>query len=160
MQDTADQGTVERTETHATFTIERTFAAPVDAVWLAFSDEEARDRWFGAGDVFDVTERAHDFRVGGITVQDGQWHGGPTSRFVATYTDIVEPRRIVYTYDMWVDGGHLSTSLTTVRLDPEAGGTRLTYTEQGVHFDGLDDAGGREVGTRGIFDQLAAYVES
>ena len=30
-----------------------------------------------------------------------------------TYTDIVELQRIVFTYDMWIDGQHLSTSITT-----------------------------------------------
>jgi DNA-binding transcriptional ArsR family regulator len=36
--------------------------------------------------------------------------------------------------------------------------TRLTYTEQGVHFDGLDSLEGREEGTRGILDQLGSYL--
>jgi methyl-accepting chemotaxis protein len=38
-------------------------------------------------------------------------------------------------------------------------GTRLVYTEQAVFLDGYDDAGGREQGTRGLFDQLARYLE-
>ena len=38
-------------------------------------------------------------------------------------------------------------------------GTRLVYTEQAVFLDGYDDAGSREHGTRGLFDQLAAYLE-
>jgi uncharacterized protein YndB with AHSA1/START domain len=69
---------------------------------------------------------------------------------LATYTDIVELQRIVFTYDMWVDERHLSTSLTTIALEPEGDQTRLTYTEQGVHFDGLDSVEGREEGTRGL----------
>ena len=48
---------------------------------------------------------------------------------------------------MWVDGRHLSTSLTTIALEQDGDGTRLTYTEQGVHFDGLDSVEGREEGT-------------
>ena len=79
-------------------------------------------------------------------------------RFHSTYTDIVDLRRIVFTYDMWVDGQRLSTSLTTIALENDGGQTRLTYTEQGVHFDGLDSAEGREEGTRGILDQLGSYL--
>jgi uncharacterized protein YndB with AHSA1/START domain len=70
----------------------------------------------------------------------------------------VDLRRIVFTYDMWIDGQHLSTSLTTIALERDGDQTRLSYTEQGVHFDGLDSAEGREAGTRGILDQLGSYL--
>ena len=150
---------IERSQVHATFVIERSYPVPVSAVWHALSDNEARDQWFGGGDKFDVREKSHDFRVGGHGVEDGQWHGGPRSRFVSTYTDIVENQRIVFTYDMWVDDQHMSTSLTTIAVEANGDRTSLTYTEQGVHFDGLDSAEGREEGTRGILDQLSTYLE-
>ena len=107
---------------------------------------------------FDVREKSHDFRVGGHAIEDGQWHGGPTSRFVSTYTDIVDQQRIVFTYDMWVDDRHMSTSLTTIVVEPDGDGTRLTYTEQGVHFDGLDSVEGREEGTAGLLDNLGSFL--
>lgn len=59
-----------------------------------------------------------------------------------------------------IDGQHLSTSLTTIALEPEGDGTRLTYTEQGVHYDGLDAVEGREEGSAGLLDQLGAYLAS
>ena len=150
-------GTIERSETHSSFTLERSYAVPVERVWHAFSDAEARDRWFG-GEGFTITEKAHDFRVGGVTMEDGEWHGGPRSRFVASYTDIVEHHRIVFTYDMWIDERHLSTSLQTVTFTPDGDGTRLTLTEQGVHLDGIDTPEGREEGTSGLLDQLGSYL--
>ena len=152
--------TIERNETHATFVIERTYPVPPEVVWHALSDNDARDQWFGGGPAFEARERSHEFRVGGHGTEDGQWHGGPQSRFYSTYTDIVELRRIVFSYDMWVDGQHLSTSLTTIALENEGDQTRLTYTEQGVHFDGLDNVEGREEGTKGILDQLGSYLAS
>jgi uncharacterized protein YndB with AHSA1/START domain len=150
--------TTERSETHATFVIERTYPVPLAQVWHALSDSDAREAWFGGGPEFDVSERSHDFRVGGREVEDGCWRDGPTSRFESTYTDIVDQRRIVFTYELWVDGRHLSTSLTTIVVEPDGDGTRLTYTEQGAHFDGLDTVEGREEGTRGILDTLGAYL--
>jgi uncharacterized protein YndB with AHSA1/START domain len=149
---------IERSQTHATFVIERTYPVPVEAVWHALSDSDARDQWFSGGAEFEAREKSHEFRVGGHGSEEGQWHGGPQSRFHSTYTDIVELRRIVFTYDMWVDGQHLSTSLTTIALENDGDQTRLTYTEQGVHFDGLDSVEGREEGTRGILDQLGSYL--
>jgi uncharacterized protein YndB with AHSA1/START domain len=150
--------TLRHSQTHATFVVERNYDAGVERVWQALSDNEARDQWFTGGDAFAATEKSHDFRVGGHGTEIGQWHGGPTSRFLSTYTDIVEHQRMVFTYDMWIDGQHLSTSLTTIALEPDGDGTRLTYTEQGVHFDGLDSVEGREEGTRGLLDQLGAYL--
>ena len=150
--------TIERSQTHATFVLERTYPVAVQAVWHALSDNAARDQWFGGGAEFDIGDKSHEFRIGGHGVEDGQWHGGPRSRFVSTYTDIVEHQRMVFTYDMWVDDRHISTSLTTIALEPEPKGTRLTYTEQGVHFDGLDSPEGREEGTAGLLDALGAYL--
>lgn len=150
--------TTERSQIHATFVIERTYPVPVEAVWHALSDNDARDQWFGAGSAFHADEKSHEFRVGGHGREDGQWHGGPRSTFVSTYTDIVDLQRIVFTYDMWVDGQHMSTSLTTIALEADHDKTQLTYVEQGVHFDGLDSAEGREEGTKGLLDQLGSYL--
>jgi uncharacterized protein YndB with AHSA1/START domain len=149
---------IERSEIHATFVVERSYPVPVSAVWHALSDNDARDQWFGGGAEFVVHEKSHDFRVGGHAVEDGQWLGGPTSRFVSTYTDIVDQRRMVFTYDMWVDDRHISTSLTTIAVEPDSERTRLTYTEQGVHLDGLDTVEGREEGTRGLLDNLGTFL--
>ena len=150
--------TTTSTVTHATFVVERTFDAPLDRVWDAFAVPEQHAQWFGSEESFTETEAHEDFRVGGQAVQDGQWHGGPTSRYVATYTDIVERSRIVATYDMWVDGEHLSTSLSSTEFEAVDGGTRVTYTEQSVFLDGKEDGSQRESGFQGIFDVLAAYL--
>jgi uncharacterized protein YndB with AHSA1/START domain len=150
--------TIERSQVHATFVLERVYPVPVAAVWHALSANDARDQWFGGGTEFDTDEKLHDFRVGGHGVEDGQWHGGPRSRFESTYTDIVDQQRMVFTYDMWVDGQHMSTSLTTIAVEPDDAGTRLTYTEQAVHLDGLDSVEGREEGTAGLLDNLGAFL--
>ena len=39
--------TIERSQTHATFVLERTYPVRVEAVWHALSDNAARDQWFG-----------------------------------------------------------------------------------------------------------------
>ena len=149
---------IERSQTHATFVIERAYPVPAETLWHALSDNDARGQWFSAGEAFDAGEKTHEFRVGGHATEEGQWHGGPRSVFESTYTDIIDQQRIVFTYDMWVDGRHLSTSLTTITLEPDSDGTRLTYTEQAVHFDGLDSAAGREQGSQGLLDQLGSYL--
>ena len=144
---------------HSTFVIDRGLDAPLARVWQAFADPVQKHEWFGTSDDWATVEDTDDFRVGGTAVSEGEFHGGPVSRYVATYTDIVEPRRIVVTYDMWLDGAHISTSLATYEFAADGPDrTSLRYTEQGAHLDGLDSAAGREEGTRGIFDTLAAYL--
>jgi uncharacterized protein YndB with AHSA1/START domain len=150
--------TIERSQAHATFVIERSYPVPLAEVWHALSDNGAREQWFGGGPVFEIRERSHDFRVGGHGVEDGQWTDGPRSRFESTYTDIVNQHRIVFTYDMWIDGQHISTSLTTIAVEADGDATRLTYTEQGVHFDGLDNFEQREHGSGEILDNLGSFL--
>ena len=150
--------TIEHSQLHATFVIERTYPVSVDRVWHALSDNEARTHWFGGGSNFITREKSHDFRVGGQEMEEGEWKDGPQTKYLSTYTNIVDLQRIVFTYDIWVAGGHLSTSLTTIALEPEGDGTRMTYTEQAVHFDGLDSVEGREEGTAGILDTLGSFL--
>jgi uncharacterized protein YndB with AHSA1/START domain len=106
--------TTEPTQTHATFVIERSYHAPLTAVWAAFAD-------------------------------------------------IVDQQRIVYTYDMWLDGAHASTSMTTISFEAADPGTLVTFTEQGVHLDGVhgpgpEAAAGRENGTRELLDSIETVL--
>ena len=90
---------------------------------------------------------------------EGAFHDGPVSRYVATYTDIVEHVRIVTTYDMWLDGIHMSTSVASFELEPIAHGTRFTHTEHGVFLDQFwTDGPNREAGSRGLLDLLGAHL--
>jgi hypothetical protein len=43
-------------------------------------------------------------------------------------------------------------------LEPDGGQTRLAYTEQGVHSDGLDSPEGREEGSGGLLGHLGSYL--
>jgi uncharacterized protein YndB with AHSA1/START domain len=153
--------TTSRTQTHATFVLERDYAAPVDRVWSAFADADVKKQWFGPDDIEDA-EVSEDFRVGGVAINGTMQ--GRRSEFRATYSDIVDRERIVYVYDMWSDGVHASTSITTIVLEPTAEGTRLTFTEQGVHLDGVhgpgpEAAAGREHGTGWLLDRIRPLVE-
>lgn len=151
--------TIERRLAHAGFTLTRDYPVPVERVWAAFAEEDQKRAWFGEGDAYEAGEWAFDFRIGGRDVAEGSFHDGPVSRYVATYTDIVEQVRIVTTYDMWLDGVHMSTSVATLELEPVAGGTRFTHVEHGVFFDRfVADAPQREAGSRGLLDVLARHL--
>ena len=151
--------TIERRLARARFTLTRAYPVPLDRVWKAYAEDDQKLEWFGTGDSYESGEWAFDFRVGGRDVAEGKFHDGPVSRYVATYTDIVEHVRIVTTYEMWLDGVHMSTSVASFEFEPIDEGTRFTHIEHGVFFDQFwADAPNREVGTRGLLDALGRYL--
>jgi uncharacterized protein YndB with AHSA1/START domain len=143
----------ERSVTHATFVVKRTYDAAPGQVFAAWADPAAKARWFGNPDD-GVDEFELDFRVGGREVNRGTAPNGKAYTFEARYQDIVPDERIVYAYDMHIEEARISVSLSTVQLSPESEGTRLTYTEQGAFLDGLDTPEQREQGTGGLLDAL------
>ncbi|HZA89779.1 MAG TPA: SRPBCC family protein [Solirubrobacterales bacterium] len=143
----------ERSVTHSTFVVERTYDASPGRVFAAWAEPERKARWFGDPET-GVAEFELDFQVGGREINRGTVDGNAYT-FEARYQDIVPDERIVYAYDMHMDGQRISVSLGTVELKPDRDGTRLTYTEQGAYLDGLDTPEQREQGTGGLFDALA-----
>lgn len=151
--------TSERRLARAGFTLTRDYPVPVKRVWDAFAQEDQKLDWFGSGGTFEAGEWAFDFRVGGRDIAEGTFHDGPVSRYVATYTDIVEPVRIVTTYDMWLDGVHMSTSVASFEFEAIDEGTRFTHVEHGIFLDRFwADGPGREEGSRGLLDALGAHL--
>ncbi len=145
---------------HGHFTIERVFDAPVPLVFRAWADKAAKARWFAGPDGWKEEIREQDFRVGGHDRLKGVHPNGMTSDFRAEYRDIVPDERIIYVYDMHVNGRKISVSLATVTFRPAPGGTRMTVTEQGCYLDGYDDAGSRERGTNLLMDRLGASLRA
>ena len=157
--------TIERRLARAGFTLTRDYPVPRERVWDAFADESQKLAWWGAGDSIEPGEWVFDFRVGGRDIAEGTFHDGPVSRYEATYTDIVDHVRIVTTYDMWLDGVHMSTSVASFEFEPApadgAEGTRFTHVEHGVFYDEFEaDAPMREQGSRGLHDKLGTFVSA
>jgi uncharacterized protein YndB with AHSA1/START domain len=145
----------DRTCEHATFTVERTYNASPSRVFHAFADPAHKSQWFGGG-----TDLNHsmDFRVGGREHLAGSVPDGPAYTFDVLYQDIVEDQRIVYTYDMSLDGQRISVSVATIELAADGERTRLTVTEQGVFLDGLDQPAMRAQGTEELMDKLGTTL--
>lgn len=136
--------------THATFTLERDYPASPTEVFAAWADEQAKSRWFGAGN-----EHHLDFRVGGQEVVRARRDDGVTLLAESRYQDIVTDQRIVYSTTLYEGGAPVTLSITSVCLTATAGGTSLVLTEQGTFLDGREEPAWRE---RGTADQLAALA--
>ena len=144
-----------RSAAHATFVIERTYAAAPEKVFDLWTTKEQKLRWFGTPDVPHYTL---DFKVGGEEHLKGGPREGVVHSYDAVYRDIVPNERIVYHYTMDANDDRISASVTTVELAAEGDGTKLTYTEQGVYLDGLDEVAQRQGGTTHLLEALGAAL--
>jgi len=145
---------------HDSFTLERTYPVAPERVFAAWTTIEAKAQWFGSEEGIEpVGAQTLDFRVGGREHFSAKAEG-KLFDFDATYYDIVENQRIVWSYDMRMDGQRISVSLATIELAAVPGGTTLVMTEQGAFLDGLDTNEQRREGTEQFLDNLAAYLGS
>jgi len=144
----------DRSVEHTTIVVERAYDAPLDRVFAAWADPQAKARWFHGSD----GEFELDFREGGWERGRGSLPGGREYAFEALYREIVPDARIVYTYDMFVDRVRISVSLVTAEFRAEGGGTRLVFTEQGAFLDGHETSASRDQGWGSLLDSLGRWL--
>ena len=144
-----------RSAVHDTFRIERHFDAAPARVFQAFADPSAKAKWFGGPAEMKREDVSFDFREGGQESLTSVFGEGTRYGYRATYTDIVPDERIVYTYEMSLNGQRISVSVVTLEVRADAGGTDFVITEQGVYLDGLDNGAQRRQGTEDLMDALA-----
>ena len=149
----------DRSVTHATIVVERTYDASPARVFAAWAEPAVKVRWIAGPEYWESGNYELESRVGGRERISGGPPGSPVHIFYdAMYRDIVPDQRIVLTYDMYQGETRISVSLATVELKPVAAGTRLTYTEQGAFLDGHDVPELREQGMGTLLDALGAEV--
>jgi uncharacterized protein YndB with AHSA1/START domain len=143
----------ERSVTHHTFSLDRSYPAPPTRVFAAWADPAEKRSWWAGGD--DGLEL--DFRVGGRELSEGTVED-MRYRYEAVYQDIVPNERIIYTYEMHLNDARTSVSVATVEFQADGDGTKLTFTEQGAFLDGLDSGDLREQGSGSLLGFLDAYL--
>jgi uncharacterized protein YndB with AHSA1/START domain len=150
----------ERSVTHSTFVIERSYPTTPQRVFAAFADPAKKRRWFMEGDEFKSISFEMDFRAGGRESSsfrspvDSPLKGAAINN-ETYYQDIVTDKRIVLAYTMAVEGKRFSASLATFDLVSTADGTSLIFTEQGAFFENSDGPAMREQGWRELLESLA-----
>jgi len=146
----------ERSVEHATIVIERSYPASPERTFAAWADSAAKARWLGVSE----GELELDFRVGGRERHQGTLPDGRVYTYEGVYQDIIRPQRILYTYEMLLDGRRISISLATAEFTPEGEGTRLVFTEQGAFLDGHETPARRGKGTGSLLDALGTELQS
>jgi uncharacterized protein YndB with AHSA1/START domain/predicted enzyme related to lactoylglutathione lyase len=146
------------TTTHGTIpslTIRRTFAAPRERVFAAFTDPGILRRWFGPGNrVHTVT---CDARLGGSYRIEMTSSEGEAFNVGGTFTEFRAPERLAYTFRWEEDAPELEID-TRVSIDflERDGRTEMVFTHENLASEASRDR--HQTGGTESFDNLAAAI--
>jgi uncharacterized protein YndB with AHSA1/START domain len=113
-----------------TLRIERTFGAPAEKVFDAWTSEEVIRRWWQAELGWETSAAEVDLRVGGVVrvvMRDPDKdveHGGG-----GRYTEIDPPNRLAFT---WLWDGDTRRTLIEIDFRETEGATTVTFTHSGL----------------------------
>jgi uncharacterized protein YndB with AHSA1/START domain len=110
-----------------TLRMERTFQAPAEAVFEAWTSEEVLRRWWHEEHDWETTEAEVDLRVGGsmrVVMRDP--HKDIEIGGRGRYTEIEPPTRLAFT---WIWDGHTRRTLIELDFEERDGATTVRFTQ-------------------------------
>ena len=133
----------------------RTFQAPREAVFKAWTERERLMRWWGPKD-FTVPVCEMDVRPGGkwrtcMTESDGTEHW-----VQGVYREIAPPERLVFTWAWETDGVPGHETEIAVEFHERDGGTEIILTQQ--VFESSESRDGHQKGWSSSFEDLDALL--
>jgi uncharacterized protein YndB with AHSA1/START domain len=149
---------------------ERTYAAPIEAVWDAMTRPDAVREWWGPERTV-VTDCEIDVRTGGrifIVMQATEAMGkyaGTRWPMEGTFTEVEQPHRLVYAARSWQDDQQEATTIEHVNelvLADTGAGTSLSLTISvtDIGSGAKMAAVGMKYGYKQYLDKLEAYLSS
>ena len=134
--------------------VTRMFKARPERVFAAFENPAELARWMAQpGSTTEV--QALEVREGGPIAVLMSWDNGMAIRLSGTFTRVEKPSLLEFTWEM--EGDDANNGVVTVELQPNAAGTELTLTHEGLAGPAKTYA---EQGWNGWFDGLQALVEA
>lgn len=133
-----------------TLNLERTFQAPAEAVFDAWTNEEVLRRWFHGEHDWETSHAEVDLRVGGavrvvmLDPAQGVKHGGG-----GHYTEIDPPNRLAFTW-IWDDDGR--ETLIEIEFEESDGATTVRFTHSNLRDQ--ESVRSHEGGWSNAFDNL------
>jgi uncharacterized protein YndB with AHSA1/START domain len=130
--------------------IERTFDAPAEAVFDAWTSPEVMSRWFRPGRDWGTPSAEVDLRVGGTVRVVMRDPNGDEVGAGGEYTEIDRPRRLVMTWTF--DDEPENLQMIELEFSEEAGRTTVLFVNSDISHDERRDA--QEEGWQHCFDEL------
>jgi uncharacterized protein YndB with AHSA1/START domain len=135
--------------------ITRTFDAPRNLVFKAWTAPEHMVRWLGPRN-FTAPSCKMDFRPGGafracICAPDGKeyWMRG-------IYREIVEPERLIFTFSWEEDGERGRETMITITFGEQGDKTRMTFRQ--AFFETVENRDSHHGGWTECFERLARFL--
>lgn len=149
---------------HNTFVLKRSYPQSPQKVFLAFSSEDKKRRWYARDGAHEVLSYKLDFAIGGKEVLAGKMKAGtPIAGAVLTwsheYLSITEGERVVFTQTLDVGAQRISCALITAEFLDDGGGCNLVFTHQAVYFEGADGPQMREMGWKVLLESLPLALD-
>lgn len=159
--------------TSSEFVIARTFDAPVDLVYRAWTETDRLAQWFGPKGVT-IVKSNNDLRPGGMYHYGMRTPDGNTMWGRWIYREVVPGKKLVFVNSFSDEHGGLVRApfaqtwpiemLSVITFEEDGGGTRVTIrwtaidatSEERATFDASH--ANMNQGWTGTFEQLAAYL--
>jgi uncharacterized protein YndB with AHSA1/START domain len=135
--------------------IERTFRAPIERVFDAWTREEVLSRWLHCGPDWETPTAEVDLRVGGkirIVMRDAD---GDRYGAAGEYRLIERPHRLVFTWTF--DDQPDSRQLIELEFSERDGVTTVVMINSGIATEGLEDS--QRTGWHLCYDELERALE-
>jgi len=139
----------------ASLRLERTFAAPREKVFRAWTDPKAFVRWFSPSDQHDTRIPELDAKPGGRYRIEVKSPEGQLYRGAGTYREVRAPERLVFTWK-WEHEPLESETLVTVEFLESGSGTRLILTHGS--FTTVTSRQEHEHGWTAVLDNLQKFL--
>jgi uncharacterized protein YndB with AHSA1/START domain len=130
--------------------IKRTFAAPPEEVFDAWTSPEVMRRWFHPAPDWDTPEAEVDLRVGGKVRVVMRRPDGTEAEAQGEYTLIERPHRLLMTWTF--DDDPSNEQLIELSFSESEGSTTVLMVNSGISSDERRDA--QDWGWHGCFDEL------
>ncbi len=131
--------------------IERTFDAPAEDVFDAWTHPEVMRRWFHCAPDWDTPRAEVDLRVGGTVRVTMRRPDGTEHEAHGEYTVIDRPHRLAMTWTF--DDDPSNEQLIELSFSESAGSTTVLMINSGISTDERRD--GQDEGWNGCLDELA-----
>jgi uncharacterized protein YndB with AHSA1/START domain len=145
----------EQLSPETSLTLRRTFLAPRERVFRAWTDPVELGRWFAPSDEYHAIVPEHELRVGGKYCLEMHHKGGNIHRVSGIYREINPPEKIAFTW-LWEHEPKSDESLVTIEFRDLGPSTEILLTH--THLPSAEQTERHGHGWEGCLNMLGNYL--
>jgi uncharacterized protein YndB with AHSA1/START domain len=138
-----------------TLQVKRTFRAPREQVFRAWTDRAELARWFAPSAEYSTVVPELELRVGGRYRVEMHHKGGNVHTVFGTYQEIKPPEKVVFTW-RWDGDTSPEDSVVTIEFYDLGSSTEVTLTHE--RLPNPEERDKHAHGWNGCMDQLAGIL--